>query len=157
MVQASSAAVSAPHGGTILGRDPHKVMYYVSGVVGACGIIAAWFLQLFGRKHAATAPADHLFSAVPGLETLHKWANGKWYVDECYHFLIVRPLHVLSHVFHLIDQYLVDGIVNLVGAVPRWIARLLRPTQSGEVHGYALGMAGGVAVLLILVWWLTVT
>jgi hypothetical protein len=38
-----------------------------------------------------------------------------------------------------------------VGAAPRSAGRTIRPTQSGELHGYALGMAGGVAVLLIIV------
>ncbi|HEX2837250.1 MAG TPA: NADH-quinone oxidoreductase subunit L [Phycisphaerales bacterium] len=151
MVGNSPAHVEAPHGGTFLGMDPHKVMYWVSGVVGGIGIMLAAVFQLFGRKHAATAPADKLFGVIPGLKSLHTAANSKWYVDEIYDFLIVRPLWVLSHIFHLIDQYIVDGIVNLFGAIPRLAGKAIRPLQSGETHGYALGMAGGLAVLLVIV------
>jgi NADH-quinone oxidoreductase subunit L len=88
---------------------------------------------------------------VPMLGPIPAWAQGKWYVDELYDFLVRRPLWVLSYVFYLIDAYVVDGLVDLVGAAPRSAGRTIRPTQSGELHGYALGMAGGVAVLLIIV------
>ncbi len=153
MVHSSSAAAlpdsatgeHAAHG-TFLGMDPHKVMYYVSGVVGLIGIITAFVLHLLGRTSAAHSRADSI-----NLGPLTTGARAKWYVDEIYDMVIVKPLYVLSHVFHLIDQYIVDGLVNLFGAIPRMFGKLIRPTQSGEVHGYALGMAGGLAVILLLV------
>jgi NADH-quinone oxidoreductase subunit L len=132
--------------GTFLGMDPHKVMYYVSGVVGFVGIGAAFFLHLLGRTSAAHSRADAI-----SFGPLTTGARAKWYVDEIYNAIIVRPLWVLSHVFHLIDQYIVDGLVNLFGAMPKIAGKVLRPIQSGEMHGYAVGMAGGIAVLLILV------
>jgi NADH-quinone oxidoreductase subunit L len=136
------------HAGSFFGLDPHKAMYYVSGVVGAVGILIAFVLHLMGRTNASTSKADAL---LPALGPLAKWAQGKWYVDEFYDFLIVRPLHVLSHIFHAIDQFLVDGLVNLVGYLPKAIGKSIRPSQSGELHGYAVGMAGGLAVLLLIV------
>ena len=151
MVDHSSAAMHAPHGGTLFGRDPHALMYWLSGVVGATGIALAWFFHGAGRTTSHTSRADTLFGLVPGLRTVHGAANAKWYVDEIYDALIVRPLNILSHVFHLIDQYIVDGIVNLLGAFPRMFGRVIRPMQSGEMHGYALGMAGGVGVILLVV------
>jgi NADH-quinone oxidoreductase subunit L len=151
MVGHSPAHTESPHGGAFLGMDPHKVMYYVSAGVGAVGITLAAVFHLFGRTKAATAQADRLFGVVPGLKALHTAANNKWYVDEIYDFLIVRPLWVLSHIFHLIDQYIVDGLVNLFGALPKLGGKAVRPLQSGEAHGYALGMAGGLAVLLVIV------
>lgn len=144
----AAAAEHAEHG-SFLGMDPHKVMYYVSGIVGAIGIIAAFVLHLLGRTSAAHARADSI-----NLGPLTRGARAKWYVDEIYDILIVKPLYVLAHIFHLIDQYIVDGIVNLFGAIPRMFGKLIRPTQSGEVHGYALGMAGGLAVILVLVFFL---
>lgn len=175
MVRQSSAVVQADvlagHGahdagahaeghahGTFLGMDPHAVMYYVSAGVGFIGVLIAAFLHgpkgwqglfLGVREKCDVAPrADKLANAFGPLTTA---ARNKYYVDEIYNALITRPLWVLSHIFHLIDQYIVDGIVNLFGALPRWAGKALRPIQSGEMHGYAVGMAGGVAVLLILV------
>ncbi len=143
--------------GSFLGFDPHKVMYYVSAIVGAIGIgFAAWAHGPRGavsgflgdRTEAATSRMDAVarsFGPIP------KWAEHKWYVDEFYHFLFRAPLWVLSHIFHAIDKLLVDGLVNLIGYVPRAFGRLAQPGQSGVLHGYALSMAGGVAVILLVV------
>jgi hypothetical protein len=51
----------------------------------------------------------------------------------------------------MIDKLLVDGLVNLVGWLPKVIGAAIRPSQSGQLHGYAIGMAGGVAVLVLIV------
>ncbi len=159
MVHHSTAAMPAGHEGdhavahgTFLGRDPHKVMYYVSGIVGAAGILAAFGLHYVGRKTAARSAADSL---LPALGPIPRWAQAKWYVDEFYDWLVVKPLWVLSHVFHLIDKLLVDGAVNLTGWLPRGFAHAIRPTQGGILQGYAATMAGGVAFILLVVWMLT--
>ncbi len=147
--------------GSFLGMDPHAVMYYVSSLFGIAGILTAAYLHgprgLFGlfigsRTEAATSRADAL---VPALGPLVQWARHKWYVDELYDFLIVKPLWVLSHIFHLIDQLLIDGLVDLMGRLPSIGGRSIRPSQSGVLHGYAVGMASGLAFLLLLVWLLT--
>ena len=143
--------------GTFLGFDPHKVMYYVSAIIGAIGIgFAAWAHGPRGavsgfvgdRTEAGACRMDavaRLFGPIP------KWAENKWYVDEFYHFLFRAPLWVVSHIFHAIDKLLVDGLVNTFGAVPRFLGRLAQPGQSGVLHGYALSMAGGVAIILLVV------
>ncbi len=144
--------------GTILGLDPHAVMYYISAVFGLGGILAAawlhgpkgaWGLGLGSRTEAAHSRADALMDA---MQPVARWAQHKWYVDEFYDFVIVRPLRVLAHAFHVIDKLLVDGLVNGVGALPRLIASRVRPLQSGELHGYAAGMAVGIAGLVLTVW-----
>jgi NADH-quinone oxidoreductase subunit L len=140
------------HAGTFFGQDPHQAMYYVSGVVGLLGIAVAFVLHYAGRRTAAVARADAL---LPAFGPVARWAQGKWYVDEFYDFLIRRPLRVLAHVFHTIDRFLVDGLVNLAGILPRTLGNVIRPSQSGELHGYAAGMAGGVAVLLAIVLWVS--
>ena len=80
-----------------------------------------------------------------------KWAENKWYVDEFYDFLFRTPLLVLAHICHLIDRLLVDGLVNAVGWLPRALGQAVRPTQSGQLNAYAVGMAGGLAILLVIV------
>ncbi len=143
---------------TIAGFDPHKAMYFISAIVGILGILIAAYLHgprgigglMIGtRTRADVSPrADALASKLGPIVT---WARNKWYVDELYDAILRNPLKVLAKVFHLIDQYVVDGLVNLVGMVPRSIGAILRPSQSGELHGYAAGMAGGIAVLIVLV------
>jgi NADH-quinone oxidoreductase subunit L len=123
-------------------------MYYVSAVVGLFGIAVAYWLHLAGRTSAERSRADEL---LPILGPIPTWAQNKWYVDELYHFLFVRPLWVLSHIFHLLDRMLVDGLVNLAGILPRALGATIRPSQSGQLHGYAVAMAGGIALLLLIV------
>ncbi|MFG0282893.1 MAG: NADH-quinone oxidoreductase subunit L [Phycisphaerales bacterium JB039] len=141
---------TGPAHGSFLGMDPHKAMYFVSSGVGLIGIAVAWLLHYRGRTGAARSAADNLAitqSALAG------WAQHKWYVDEFYDFLLRKPLRALSHIFHAFDRLVVDGLVNLAGFLPRLLGAALRPSQSGELHGYAVGMAGGVALLLLLLAW----
>ncbi|MEL7473793.1 MAG: NADH-quinone oxidoreductase subunit L [Planctomycetota bacterium] len=143
--------------GTLFGQDPHKIMYYVSAVVGAIGIGIAAFLHgpkgplglfLGARRRADETRTDAIASKMWFVPRL---AEDKWRVDELYDFMIVRPLKFFSHVFSLIDKALVDGLVMLAGWLPRGMGGAIRPSQSGVLHGYAVGMAGGLAVVLIIV------
>lgn len=134
--------------GTFLGFDPHKAMYFVSSVVGLLGIGAAFYLHYLGRTSAATSRADSL---VPKLGAVAGWARNKWYVDEFYDFLIRKPLLAIAHICHWIDKLVVDGLVDAAGWAPKALGRSARPSQSGVLHGYAVGMAGGLAVVLIIV------
>lgn len=146
--EAQGADAHAGAHGSFLGMDPHKVMYYVSAVVGFVGIGIAFVLHYQGRTTAERSKADDL---LPALGPIPRWAQHKWYVDELYNAVIVLPLRVLSHLFHAIDRLLVDGLVNLAGVLPRFTGSRIRPWQNGLLHGYAVGMVGGVAVLVAAV------
>ncbi|MEM9166739.1 MAG: NADH-quinone oxidoreductase subunit L [Planctomycetota bacterium] len=146
----------AAHGG-FLGFDPHKVMYYVSAVVGTIGIgFAAWAHGprgaasgfLGGRTQADRCRMD---AVAAGLGPIPRWAENKWYVDEFYHAVFRRPLWVLSYIFQAFDKLVVDGLVNFFGLLPRLLGKTAQPGQSGILHGYALSMAGGVAVIVFVV------
>ena len=49
----------------------------------------------------------------------------------------------------MFDQYVVDGLVDLVGQVPRLLGVLFRPVQNGLVQFYALAMVLGLTVFLL--------
>ncbi|MHC4977086.1 MAG: NADH-quinone oxidoreductase subunit L [Planctomycetota bacterium] len=127
--------------------DPHKVMYFVSGLIGLIGIGLAYWFHLHGRTEAATSKADALKAKLGGIG---KAAENKWYVDEIYNFTIRVPLYVLAHIFALIDKLIVDGLVNLFGWLPSLFGRSIRPLQHGYLQGYASGMAVGLVLLLLL-------
>ncbi|MCC5786350.1 MAG: NADH-quinone oxidoreductase subunit L [Phycisphaerales bacterium] len=139
-----------PEQGTLFGQDPHKIMYYVSGVIGFVGIAIAFALHYAGRKESERSAANNLLQVKP-IRTAHRWANAKWYVDELYDFALRKPLWAASQIFHLIDKLLIDGLVNLVGYLPRALGKGVRPSQSGVLHSYAAAMAGGLAVILLIV------
>jgi NADH-quinone oxidoreductase subunit L len=160
MVHNSSAHSerTAHEGFNFLGITDYKSMYVISALVGFIGILIAAYLHgpkgwqgLFigNRTAAATAPrADRLVTLFGALT---RAARNKYYVDEIYDAIIRTPLLVVSHVFHMLDRLLVDGLVNAAGWLPGALGKSLRPAQSGRMHSYAVGMATGAAALLLLV------
>ena len=49
----------------------------------------------------------------------------------------------------VIDMYLVDSLVDLLGHLPRFVGILFRPMQNGLVQFYALAMVLGLTVFLL--------
>ena len=78
----------------------------------------------------------------------YKLSQGKFFFDELYYGLIVWPLKLLAAVFYWIDRWIVDGIVNLFGWLPRELGSLMRSLQMGLVQFYAAAMVLGVVILL---------
>ena len=74
----------------------------------------------------------------------------KWYVDEFYNALIVRPLDLLAQFFVFFDKYVIDWIVNGVGRLVQYGSRQIRLMQSGQVGGYVLLMVVGIIVLFLV-------
>ncbi|MFO0913426.1 MAG: NADH-quinone oxidoreductase subunit L [Pirellulales bacterium] len=80
--------------------------------------------------------------------TPYRLSSGKFYIDEIYQALIVKPLKAVAQVAYVVDRWVVDGLVNLVGSIPGWGGRMLRGLQGGLVSFYGLAM---VLALLSLV------
>jgi NADH-quinone oxidoreductase subunit L len=80
-----------------------------------------------------------------------KVLENKWYIDELYDALIVRPLKSVSAVA---DKYMerlgIDGVVNGVGKTIRWGGDRVRMMQNGQVGFYIFVMVIGITVLFAL-------
>jgi NADH-quinone oxidoreductase subunit L len=74
----------------------------------------------------------------------------KWYVDEFYNAIIVRPLDLLAQFLVFFDKNVIDAIVNGVGRLVKYGSRQLRLMQSGQVGGYVLLMVVGIIVLFLV-------
>ncbi len=76
----------------------------------------------------------------------------KWYVDELYDTIIIKPLHLLSVFFkNILEKNVIDGVVNGVGKLVGYGSRQLRLLQSGQVGNYILVMVM-VMVIFVLIW-----
>lgn len=106
------------------------------------GIALAAFFYL-GRRPVARRVAEAL-----DLVGLYRLSHGKFFIDEIYDGLVVRPLRGLARGAAVFDRYAIDGLVNLVGLVPRVAGGMLRPLQGGLVPFYALAMVLGLLVLI---------
>lgn len=112
----------------------------------AVGLGVAYWMYVVQKGE----PAAKLSSS---LRPLYQLLLDKWRVDELYDLVIVRPLRFLSELAaRIFDRWIIDGIVNLVGVIPRGVATLLRKTQTGVVHMYGAVIALGVMGMFAWVW-----
>jgi NADH-quinone oxidoreductase subunit L len=137
------ALYTAP-GNNVL-HDYHYVPTWVKWspfVVMALGFVTAYYMYV-RRPHIPKELAEQH-------EGLHKFLLNKWYVDEIYGFLFVRPAMRLGHFLWkrgdgtVIDGYGPDGIAARVRATT---ARI-NSWQTGYVYHYAFAMLIGVAALI---------
>jgi NADH-quinone oxidoreductase subunit L len=119
------------------------VMMLVSTAIVAVGIGLAYLM--YEQKPALAGQLAR------SLGLLYDLASNKFYFDELYELIIVRPMNVLAHLCRVIDTYLIDGLVDLIGQVPSLLGFLVRPVQNGLVQFYALLMALGVAGFVLSV------
>ena len=85
---------------------------------------------------------------------LYRFLLNKWYFDEAYDALFVRPARALGHfLWKRGDGDIIDGTLNGVamGGVP-FFTRLAGRLQSGYIFTYAFAMVLGIAVLIT---WMT--
>ena len=78
----------------------------------------------------------------------------KYYVDEFYNWLIVRPLRVGSEKFlwHSVDQGAIDDVlVNGTGHSTAGIGNVLRRVQSGNITSYAAWVLLGAVLWLLYI------
>jgi NADH-quinone oxidoreductase subunit L len=113
-------------------------------LIAALGAGLAWLLY-----HRRPELPDRIAHSLRGLYGL-VW--NKYYVDEIYGFLIVRPLVRVSDavLYRVVDARLIDGVgVNGVAALVRGVAeRGLKYVQTGFVQSYVFVMLVGAIVLV---------
>jgi len=106
------------------------------------GFVAAW--QMYIRD---TRIPQNLAKANPGL---YQFLLNKWYFDELYDFIFVRPARWIGNALWrgfddwLVDQTIVEGLGNRVKDLTARVVKL----QSGYLYHYAFAMLIGVAALL---------
>jgi NADH-quinone oxidoreductase subunit L len=118
-------------------------------ILAVLGLLLAWWFYI--RKPDA---AKRAMQSMHGLYTL---VCNKYYVDEIYGALIVRPLLWISTnvLWHFVDETLIDGTVNGTARVAREAGGQLREIQSGNARSYASWVvvgAVGFTLLLIALW-----
>jgi NADH-quinone oxidoreductase subunit L len=123
----------------------HAVPFWVrasSTVAMLIGFGVAWYMYMVDKA----APA-RLAASNPGL---YKFLLNKWYFDELYDFLFVRPAKRIGTALWkgfddwLIDQTIVEGLGNRVKDVTSRVVKL----QSGYLYHYAFVMLIGIAAIL---------
>jgi NADH-quinone oxidoreductase subunit L len=74
----------------------------------------------------------------------------RFYVDEIYDFLFVRPILKLSKVFHdLVELKIIDRSVNGIGSFVIRMGNTIRYVQTGHVGFYLFIMVFGIIAILL--------
>lgn len=85
------------------------------------------------------------------INSFHKLIYNRYYVDEVYERMILKPLNFLSKALDaLIERLLIDRIVNGSGRVVTWGGKTLRLVQTGNTGFYIFAMVISIIILLVV-------
>ncbi|MDE2772257.1 MAG: NADH-quinone oxidoreductase subunit L [Gemmatimonadota bacterium] len=127
---------TAPLGGGELAWATFSTLLAAAVVAGTAAVASRWRI----------APAAEAGEPTGGLRGL---LYRKWYVDELYDHIIVRPVVATSRfLWRVVDAGIVDGIVNATGSVSRAFGLVGSVVQTGVLSTYAFVLTVGVVVVL---------
>ncbi|MBC7826374.1 MAG: NADH-quinone oxidoreductase subunit L [Chitinophagaceae bacterium] len=121
----------------------HNTEYLLMGIsvaIAVIGIFAA--ISRFSKKPEALKPAE---------SGIGKLLANKWYVDELYQAIIIKPINTFSKFLNrTIEKNIIDWIVNGIGRLLQYGSRQIRWIQSGQVGSYVLLMVVSILVFFVI-------
>ena len=119
------------------------ILMIISVSAGAFGIFLAWKMYLKNPEMPKAVSEKY--------PILYRLSLNKYYVDEIYGFLIVKPALFLSRnvILNFFDIAVIENVVN---GIPKLIGRLsgsMRKMQDGLVSHYLAYMCGGAVFIII--------
>ncbi len=82
-------------------------------------------------------------------QPVYQFLLHKWYFDELYDFLFVRPAQWLARtLWHVGDERLIDGMPNGAAALAAGGSARVVKIQTGSIAVYAFTMLIGLVVLI---------
>ena len=130
------------------GHAPSEIALTLAATGAALlGIALAWFMY-YQRRDLPAKLRQRFAGAYDALEH-------KYYVDEIYDWLLVRPIIQGSRnvLWRMIDAGAIDGTINETAEAARDVSNGFRRMQSGNIRSYAGWVAlGGAAVVAYMVW-----
>src|SRR3989338_3821618 len=126
----SGHAVESAHGA-------NNFVMGLSTLVSVLGIALAYTIYINGNK---ILPASVRTAFTP----IYRLLLNKYYIDEIYEAIFVRPVMKACGYLFKFDGTVVDGIVNGVAGVFQWLSSVLRRLQTGVVQNYLLFQVAGI-------------
>jgi NADH-quinone oxidoreductase subunit L len=132
----------------------------------------------------ALAMAMYLFGTMSPREvhrqfpSVYRFLRNKWWFDELYEFLFVRPAHLLASVCAWVDRHWIDWLIDNLARCTAWFARLwewatdrmivdrlldgiahrtyrlgvsLRRVQTGALRQYVMFLVVGVIAIFLII------
>jgi len=151
-------------------HDPMEYTLMLTSVlIALAGIGLAWLIYV--RRALSADRFAEVLGGVP-----YRLVYNKYYLDEIYEVTFVRGALALSRLLAAfdrvvidgivngsalvvrgasalegwIDNHIVDGTVNLIGAICLWFGNRARSLQTGHIYSYLYAIVIGVAVVLFV-------
>lgn len=141
-VLAPAVSFSKTHGlQHLISHSDEWLVMGLSVLVSLAGIGVAYSMYL---SKSVLPDAD-------GGETgLLKILRGKFFIDEIYYAVIIRPINFIAALFSvLVDILMVNLLVESVAVITRELAAGVRLSQSGKASGYLFFLFAGVLVFVL--------
>jgi NADH-quinone oxidoreductase subunit L len=150
------AAYLAPAVGARATEAGNSHLELILSIVAVAVALLGWFVADLLYRQKPARPAE-LALALPGS---YKLLANKYYVDEIYGALVIKPLLGISKFVleWVVDVALLGGLAWLLAGIATFAGAILQRWQSGNLRSYAAWLAAGAAavLLLIVVPWATV-
>ena len=145
-----SGGLGQKAGGETAGQLTERLLMGISILAAFSGWFLAWLLY----NNKPQLPAQ----IAERLGGLYKAVANKYYVDELYAVLFVKPLLNGSTdiLWHGVDQGVIDAAVNNSADAARDVSDNLRHMQSGNLRSYAGWVAAGGAIVIAYMVWMGV-
>ena len=142
--------VTAGAVGETASRYTEYVFMIISVLVAIAGAVLAYVLYL-SKPELPQKIAD-------SLDGLYEAVVHKYYIDELYAAIFVRPLINGSTriLWQGVDRKIIDAAVNDAGDGARHVSDEVRHMQSGNIRSYAGWIAAGSAVVIAFMIWMGV-
>jgi len=140
------APVSGPRAETGAG----SLEYILMGVAVGVGLLG-WFIAHMNYKPGSARVGSEALATEPTGFT--KLLANKYYVDEIYNAVLVRPLLLISRYIlgWVVDGAILGGAAWLLGGTATFGGAILQRWQSGNLRSYAAWLAAGAAAVLLFV------
>jgi NADH-quinone oxidoreductase subunit L len=126
-------------------HEGHGMVGIMAAGVVVVGLVFA--LLLYGNPAWARGIFPPIFGALDPAEAkeqfagVHRFLSHKWYFDEVYSALLVRPAVVVAHWCRNFDTYVIDGFVHLLQKFSMWTSTWSGKFDRGIIDGLVNVMA----------------
>jgi NADH-quinone oxidoreductase subunit L len=146
----------APSVGTLPTEAGNWRLELILSIVAVLVALEGWLIADKFYRRKPDRPAQYAAALPAGYKLL---AN-KYFVDEFYSAIVVKPQLAISKYFleWVVDFGLLGGAAWLLGGIATFAGAILQRWQSGNLRSYAAWLAAGAAAVLLflLVPWTTV-
>ena len=130
-------------------RSPHPSLELILTIVAVLAALEGWLIADKYYRRKTERPAQ-LAAALPAG---YKLLANKYYVDEIYGAVLVKPLFAFSQYVlgWVIDTGILGGIAWLLAGTANLSGMILQRWQSGNLRSYAAWLTAAAAVILLFV------